>query len=159
MKSDKNEVPQQATQTGYPIIHLFYHLSLALDFIRIQRSSSSLAALIQHEHIEQFMNLTVTEQYVTLLEAFWNNMDWNELQSEKWNKAPSNIDFLFGKLESFPANEVIELKKCKEIDGDVSKYGQFLRILLILDFGPLSLMRKNQTVPIYQNAQKPNRFV
>ena len=38
-KSDKNEVPQQATQIGYPIIHLFYHLSLALDFIRIQRSS------------------------------------------------------------------------------------------------------------------------
>ena len=125
MKSDQNEVPQQATQIGYPIIHLFYHLSLALDFIRIQRSSSSVAALIQHEHIEQFMNLTTTEQYVTLLEAFWNNLDWNELQSEKWNKAPSNIDFLFEKLEGFPANEVIELKKCKEIDRNVSEYGQF----------------------------------
>jgi len=64
---------------------LFYHLSLALDFIRIKRSQSAAAALIQHQQIEQFMKLTATEQYVTLLEAFWNNVDWNELQGEKWN--------------------------------------------------------------------------
>ena len=134
MKSDKNEVPQQATQIGYPIIHLFYHLSLALDFIRIQRSSSSAAALIQHEHIEQFMNLTTTEQYVTLLEAFWNDTDWNELQGEKWNKAPRNIDFLFEELGHFSANKVIELKKCKEIARDVSEYGQFFHYFTYFGF-------------------------
>ena len=41
IKTEKREVPANATQIGYPIIHLFHQLSVALDIFRIQRSKSN----------------------------------------------------------------------------------------------------------------------
>lgn len=97
-----------------------------MDLIRINRSTSVAIPIIQHEQIAQFMQLTTTEQYVSLLEAFWMEADWNELQGEKWCRAPENIDFLFEELESIPTNKVIDLKQSDGIDYLVRDYGQFL---------------------------------
>ncbi|WP_391206659.1 plasmid pRiA4b ORF-3 family protein [Psychrobacillus sp. L4] len=125
MVNDKSEDPKQMIQIGYPKIHLFYHLSITLDLLRINRSTSVAVAMIQNEQVAQFMQLTSVEQYVSLLEAFWTEADWNELQGEKWGRAPRNIDFLLEELEKVPANKVLELKRFESIEHFVRDYGQF----------------------------------
>ncbi|MDC3417434.1 plasmid pRiA4b ORF-3 family protein [Aquibacillus salsiterrae] len=122
---DNIEVPKHSTQIGYPKIHLFYHLSINLDFIRIKRTQTSALALVQSKQIDEFMELTSTEQYVTLLEVFWMETDWEDLQGETWNIEPNNVDLLFEELENYPANKVIQLKQYKDIENTVYRYGQF----------------------------------
>lgn len=125
MKCDTREVPQHGTQQRYPILHLFYHLSMTLDFFKVQRTQSSATAIIQNEQIDAFMNMTETEQYVTLLEAFWTETDWEELQGEEWGGAPSNIDFLLEEFDSVPADQELDLSRYKEIGRSVYNYGSF----------------------------------
>lgn len=156
MKGEKGEVPQHATQIGYPILHLFYHLSIVLDFVKINRYQSSVVAVIQSQQIELFMGLTATEQYLTLLEAFWMEIDWDELQGEKWGKVPNNIDFLFEELERIPANQVLELTRYKEISRYVLDYGQFFYYFCYFGFWTFILEEeksKDQEKPISKIAK------
>ncbi|WP_421383188.1 IS1096 element passenger TnpR family protein [Bacillus salacetis] len=125
MKGEKREVPEHATQQEYPMLHLFYELSLVLDFIKVKRTKSSAAAIIQDEPIDVFMGLTATEQYLSLLEAFWTEADWKELQGEKSGRPPIGVDILFEELEAYPDNKEIKLSRKKEI-GSVVEYGHFL---------------------------------
>ncbi|MGM0845081.1 MAG: IS1096 element passenger TnpR family protein [Bacillota bacterium] len=125
MKGDMREVPNYSTQTDYPIVHLFYELSLVLDFIKVRRTQTTAAAMIQTDRIETFLELTAAEQYLSLLEAFWMEADWKELQGEKWGRAPLTVRLLFEELEGFPANEVIQLKHHPEINNDVREFGSF----------------------------------
>ncbi|WP_456272490.1 IS1096 element passenger TnpR family protein [Bacillus sp. AK031] len=134
MNIDKREVPDNATQTGYPILHLFYELSIVLDFIKVHRTQSTASAVIQTERIDTFMGLTATEQYLSLLEAFWMEADWDELQGEKWGKAPLAVDLLFEELERFPANEVIKLKHYTDINNYVREYGPFFHYFSYFGF-------------------------
>ena len=147
MKGEKREVPKHATQIGYPIIHLFYHLSIVLDFVKINRYQSSVVAIIQSQQVEVFMGLTATEQYLTLLEAFWMDTDWDELQGEKWGKVPDNIDFLFEELEIFQANQVIELTRYKEISSYVLDYGQFFYYFCYFGFWTFILDEEKSNDP------------
>lgn len=112
------------TQTGYPLINLFYHLSITLDFIRVNRTPSTAEALIQKERINQFSALTETEQYVTLLQAFWTEIDWEVLQGEQWGRVPY-IPVLLGELEEFPAEERLEISKHGDLKFLLREYGQF----------------------------------
>ena len=125
MKGENKEVPNHATQLGYPILHLFYQLSIVLDLIKVRRTSSSASAVIQQDRIDSFMALTATEQYISLLEAFWTEADWEELQGELRGRVPRNIDYLFEKLEPFPANQSIELNRYDDIEHLVSELGMF----------------------------------
>ncbi|WP_335871641.1 plasmid pRiA4b ORF-3 family protein [Bacillus sp. 2205SS5-2] len=126
MKGVKGDVSPSATQIGYPIIHLFYHLSVVLDFIKVNRKQSSVIAMIQHQRIEEFKKLTDTEQFITLFETFWQEVDWQNLQGEKWKKAPTDIDFFFEVLESVPSNQEINLKEFPDIEKYTKTYGHFL---------------------------------
>lgn len=125
MKGEKEEVPSHATQTGYPIIHLFYHLSTVLEFLKVVRTPSSVMAVMDNQQVESFMGLTATEQYLTLLESFWMEANWNELHGGKRGTAPNNVNYLFEQLESIPANQEIELNQYREINRDLLFYGQF----------------------------------
>ncbi|MBM7570111.1 hypothetical protein [Aquibacillus albus] len=147
MKSEKKEVPSNATQTGYPIVHLFYHLSIVLDFIRVHYYKSSAVALVQDEQIEKFVKLTATEQYVTLLEAFWIEADWHELQGEKRMHAPYNIDFLFKDLEEIPANEELDLNEMEEINSFVIDYGQFFYYFSYFGFWEFEINKEKSNQP------------
>lgn len=147
MKGEIGEVPQHATQIGYPMLHLFYHLSIALDFVKINRYPSSVVAVIQSQQIELFMGLTATEQYLTLLEAFWMETDWDELQGEKWGKVPNNIDLLFEELEPIPANQVVELARYKEISSHVLDYGQFFYYFYYFGFWTFILDEEKSKSP------------
>ncbi|TYS17022.1 hypothetical protein FZC78_10355 [Rossellomorea vietnamensis] len=135
MKGEWREVPNHAAQADYPILHLFYELSRVLSFIKVRRTSSTAAAIIQTDRIEDFMKLTAAEQYLSLLEAFWMEADWDELQGEKRGKAFFAIHSLFEELERFPANEVIQLKHHPEILDSVREFGSFLHTLVTFDFG------------------------
>lgn len=125
MKSDKSEIPQHSAQNRYPILHLFYHISIVLEFFKVNRTKSSAVAIVKNEVIDIFMNMTETEQYLTLLEAFWQEADWEELQGEEWGGAPINIDFLFEEFDEIPPNQEIDLSRFKKIKGLVFNYGSF----------------------------------
>ncbi|TYS40761.1 plasmid pRiA4b ORF-3 family protein [Bacillus infantis] len=111
------------TQTGYPLINLFYHLSITLDFMRVNRTPSTAKALIQKERINQFSALTETEQYVTLLQAFWTEIDWEVLQGEQWGRVPY-IPVLLGELEEVPAEEPLDIPMHGELKSLLRGYGQ-----------------------------------
>lgn len=125
LKCSEGDVPKQLTQIGFPILHLFYCLSIELDFIRIKRSKTTKSALIQTEQIERYLSLTSTEQYLTLLEAFWLEVDWEELQGESSSQVPDNFDLVVEDLERLPANKKLLFTRYKTLENGLFNYGQF----------------------------------
>ncbi len=147
LKPDDREIPEHATQISYPKIHLFYYLAINLDLIRIQRTQTSAQALVQSDQIDKYMQLTPTEQYVSLLEVFWIEIDWEDLQGETWSSKPDNIEVLFDELVNFPANEVIEIKENKLIEHAVYQYGQFFYYFRYFGFWTFEIDERASNIP------------
>ncbi|QUW21418.1 hypothetical protein JSQ81_16685 [Sporosarcina sp. Marseille-Q4063] len=147
MKCDTRDVSQHNSQLDYPLLHLFYNLSLILDFFKIKRTQSTATAIIQKEQIDVFMKMTATEQYVTLLDAFWMDADWEELQGEKWGVAPANINILTEALQDIPADYEIDLSQYEEIEHAVNRYGQFFFYFAYFGFWRFSLDLERSNVP------------
>ncbi len=121
LRGSEGDVPKFASQTSYPILHLFYCLSIELDLIKIKTTSTTKSVLVQNERIAQFANLTMTEQYVTLLEAFWMRLNWDELQGDSRGAVPY-LEFLLEDLKDYPANKPISVQRL----GDrLERFGHF----------------------------------
>lgn len=153
LQEGKGEVEPHGTQTGYPILNLFYHLSIELDFIRVIRTPTTASAMIHTEQINRFSELTDTEQYVTLLKAFWSEMDWGILQGEKWGKVPF-IPSLFEELDECPADETLELARYKDLNNIVKDYGHFIHYFDYFGLWKFELDEMKTNVP-----DKPKRTV
>jgi hypothetical protein len=64
------------TQGNTQRIHLFYHLALALELASI----SDFNTLEPGPRAEEYLNLVPESQYILLIHALWNELDWAELE-------------------------------------------------------------------------------
>jgi hypothetical protein len=146
MEEGKAKVDPKSTQTGYPILNLFYHLSIELGFIKVIHTPHAAKAMINMERIGQFTALTDTEQYVTLLQAFWTEIDWEVLQGEEWGRVPY-IPLLLDELEDVPSEETLELAKYEELYITLREYGQFLHYFSYFGFWRFELDEEKTNRP------------
>ena len=69
-------------QTLYPLLHLFYHLSLAGKLFQKVPGKGGRLILKPTERLQAYEELKLTERYLFLLETFWVDADWEKLQVE-----------------------------------------------------------------------------
>jgi hypothetical protein len=126
MCEPKLSVSEKGNQPDYPLIHLFFHLGLTLDLVRIVSSKSGAVFAVNAERIAIYKSLTPTEKFVSHLIAFWIDVDWEKIQEGYYKHAPQNIDFLFELLGPFPASEKIKMNKVKHLKQELFQFEHFL---------------------------------
>jgi uncharacterized protein (DUF952 family) len=125
MEESQPEVDPKMSQPGYPLLHLFYHLSVELDFIKVARTPSTARAAVNEERIKEFLAINRAEQYVSLLHSFWQRTDWEVLQGEKWARVPASFSMLYDELAELPPEEKLELRDHKDLSFMLREYGHF----------------------------------
>lgn len=126
MTDPKLAVHARSNQPGFAILHLFCTLGLELRFLKKNRTASGATLTVNSKRVADYQSLTASEQYVTLLDCFWQQADWYELQGGYFEKAPDDIEFLFEALSAFPANVEIKISEDKDLGRMLYKYELFL---------------------------------
>ncbi|WP_088188958.1 plasmid pRiA4b ORF-3 family protein [Desulfosporosinus sp. FKA] len=75
----KNANPKLG-QGSYPLLHMFCHLALVSKLVVMMPSKGGRFHLKVSERYEEYLKLTMTEQYFFLLETLWVDVDWEALQ-------------------------------------------------------------------------------
>jgi hypothetical protein len=102
---------KRTDQPFYPLLNLFYHISLAACFFQLKRTKSKVH-LRATEIVSKYQQLSVAEKYLALFEGFWVKCDWVEMFREGANayQLPMEDQFVEALL-SFPACEEINARK------------------------------------------------
>lgn len=74
-------VTEKSTQTLYPLLHLFYHLTLAGKLFQKEWKGKGMANLRPTDRLQMYKELRPTEKYFFLLESFWVDTDWEDSRS------------------------------------------------------------------------------
>jgi len=122
MSEPERKANSQSDQDSYPMLHLFYHLSIAADLVRMKAAASGKAVLNVTERLTLFRKLNKAEQYFFLLETFWLDTDWENLQYKESNPPDYGVHLLFEKLLEYPPEETIFMKDASR----VLMFGSFL---------------------------------
>ncbi|MGN7478582.1 IS1096 element passenger TnpR family protein [Solibacillus silvestris] len=91
------------------------------------------------DRLSTFEKLILTEQYVSLLQCFWFNADWETLQGALYARQPANVDILFGQLNRLPVNVEIKLEKEESLKNLLGSYGHFLLYFQYFGFWDVKL--------------------
>lgn len=126
MSEPKIEIPIKKTQEDYPLLHLFYILSIKLQLIKKNRMSNGVYASVNPKLLEEYYHLSATEQYLVLLQCFWEKIDWSVFKRRNGFDSPENTNLLFEALEAYEANTVINIESNKHLKTILPKYDHFL---------------------------------
>ncbi|WP_209124226.1 hypothetical protein [Alkalihalobacillus sp. BA299] len=83
-------------------------------------------ASIVSKQVVAFRNLSSIEQYLVLLQCFWEKLDWSVFERRHRFRPPSNIDFLFESLEKYAANKKINVNTNEDLKQLLYQYDHFL---------------------------------
>lgn len=100
-------------QASYPLFHLFYHLTLAGKLAVMAPGKGGRFHLKVSERYEQYLNMTMTEQYFYLLETLWIDADWRALQKATYGRGPNNgrnISFVWQEMAQSKAGKMLNIK-------------------------------------------------
>jgi len=76
-------------QGSYPLLHMFCHLALGGKLAVMMPSKGGRFHLKVSERYEEYLKLTMTEQYFFLLETLWVDADWEALQKATYGRIPN----------------------------------------------------------------------
>jgi len=76
-------------QASYPLLHMFYHLALAGKLAILIPGKGGKFSLRVSERYEEYLSLTMSEQYFYLLETLWIDADWGALQKATHVRIPN----------------------------------------------------------------------
>lgn len=94
--SVQNETATSHTeQEYYPYIHFFYFLALAGRLFEKVPGKGGKMKLQETDRLSLFRELSDWEKYFFLLETFWVDVDWDDLQDEGYNRVPQSSQDLF----------------------------------------------------------------
>lgn len=133
------EVGERSTQIYYPVINLFMELAFTLELIRKASKGSSIVIEVDEAQLQALEKLTMTEQYVSLLQCFWLHADWEALQGALYAQKPINVDALFEYLKKLPVNQKISLQSDESLQYFVVMYGHFLLYFQYFGFWNVTL--------------------
>lgn len=119
-------VGENATQANYPVINLLMELALKLELVRKTVKGSTVTLIVDEEQLQLFQDLTLIEQYVSLLQCFWLQADWKALQGALYADTPMNVDGMLAYLEELPVGKKLTLQSNRELKQYVYTYGHFL---------------------------------
>lgn len=84
------DVKPRSKQATYHELHLLQHLAEAAKLYEKTSGPNGNFKLIPTERYKQFCVLTETEQYFTLLETFWINVNWRKLTEGRHGRMVMN---------------------------------------------------------------------
>lgn len=82
-------------QHYYPYIHLLFHLAIASKIFKKVSGQAGNKSLQVTERLNLFHELTDTEKYYFLLETFWIDVDWDDLQDQAYQSVAQTLQELF----------------------------------------------------------------
>ncbi|MCK8825739.1 plasmid pRiA4b ORF-3 family protein [Fuchsiella alkaliacetigena] len=143
------DTTKRSRQRIYPVLHLFYHLVLAGKLFK-KESRGSKSLLVPTERLEEYQELTLTEKYMFLLETFWVDCDWDQLQEASMGDNPLGYFSLL--VEDFLDFDDILAKQsaAKEVDlrveiagSELFYWGYFLLYFAYFGFWKVVFKKQN----------------
>lgn len=112
----------------YSKLYLFYHLASSGRILKSSRKGKSVLIQPDLDRVEEFFELSYTEQYFALLEILWVHVDWEVLHSPERPRSPAyRIHKLLGKIAAFkklPSS--LGEKQLKGNNWDLWPFSQYL---------------------------------
>ena len=114
MSDPRPDTTPRTTQVFYPLLHLFYHLSLAGKLFQEALGDKHRQILKPTERLPLYEALKPAEKYFFLLETFWVDTDFKKLQSG-WSGRlfPQEISWLMEALSDLTEGEAEETAERK----------------------------------------------
>jgi len=84
-----DDVNPKLDQGSYPLLHMFNQLAVAGKLAVLIPGKGGKFLLKVSERYEEYLNLTMTEQYFYLLETLWIDADWGTLQKATHERIPN----------------------------------------------------------------------
>jgi hypothetical protein len=110
MTEPEKKVTKNSDQPAYPLLHLFYHLILAAELYVKESNQGGKLILRSTERLVLFQGLSPTEQYVSLLETLWVDLDWQKINPRKFSNSPEyTYEIVWKELCKLPIGEEISL--------------------------------------------------
>ncbi|OLN30804.1 IS1096 element passenger TnpR family protein [Desulfosporosinus metallidurans] len=115
-------------QGSYPLLHMFYHLALAGKLAVMLPGKGGRFLLQVSERYEEYLNLTMTEQYFYLLETLWIDADWGALQKATYGRIPNErlISSIWQELAHCKAGKTLKVKDSASPWHNLWDWGYFL---------------------------------
>jgi len=92
-------------QASYPLLHMFNQLALAGKLAILIPGKGDKYIIKVSERYEDYLNLTMTEQYFYLLETLWIDADWGTLQKATHNRIP-DVSYISSAWQNLARSEV-----------------------------------------------------
>lgn len=109
-------VSRHSEQEAYPYIHFLYFLVLKGGLFQKVSAKSSQMKLQETNRLLLFRKLSATEKYLFLLETFWIDMDWDQLQENSYEDVAPSLQIFFNYVAKANQGEIFEL------DGEILNY-------------------------------------
>ncbi|MHB8126610.1 MAG: plasmid pRiA4b ORF-3 family protein [Desulfitobacteriaceae bacterium] len=102
-------------QGSYPLLHMFYHLALAGNLAVMMPRKGVKFHLKVTDRYEEYLKLTMCEQYFFLLETLWIDADWEALQKATYGRIPNVrlISSVWQELARVTAGKTLNVKDSK----------------------------------------------
>ncbi len=122
-------VTTRTPQKSYPLIHLFYHLTLSSKLFEVNyRKSYNL--LEPTEYLGIFRNLTKTEKFVFLLETLWLDCDWKKLQVGRFEyRCEDNLEQTLAVLLKHGPDKYVKVTTGTSLKGLTFSLEYFLKYI------------------------------
>lgn len=124
-------------QPAYPVIHLFYHISISGGITAVKSLKQDKRILVvNQERINMYNNLTNAEKYMFLLETLLKDVDWRRMLEKVFPgyEALRYIDNVFQFLMKQKADNRIELTgKSKSLFFEINYFNIYLKYFGFFD--------------------------
>ncbi|OAS21352.1 plasmid pRiA4b ORF-3 family protein [Paenibacillus oryzisoli] len=136
-------------QDTYPLLHLYYHICIAAGFFSIIQAKSGKATLERTERLSLFLQMNETEQYMCLLETFWVDVNWDDLQYGERYSPGYGVSILFEQLLKCPFGAVITVSDNSDNENLVSflyRWNYFMHYFTYFGFWELTKDEKRSAI-------------
>ncbi|MFT5731090.1 MAG: hypothetical protein ACI8PB_005283 [Desulforhopalus sp.] len=132
-------------QIHYPLLNFFYHISLEAIFFQIVKDKNKYR-FQQTPVIAEYAQLSTTEKYFALFEAFWVYTDWIDVLKESGYVAESDIpqeDQFIAAFCDLPSNKEIPIAQISKHMDHFGQIGSAYIIRILSFFGLLTYKLKS----------------
>ena len=124
-------------QPAYPVIHLFYHISISGGITAVKNLKKDKRILaVNQERMNMYNNLTNTEKYMFLLETLLRDVDWRKMLEKVFPgyEALRYIDNVFQFLMKQKSDNRIELTgEVKSLFFEINYFNIYLKYFGFFD--------------------------
>lgn len=109
MAYPQGNVTSGTKQPTYLQLHLFQHLAETAMLYELESGPNGNFNMIPTDSYEEFLSLTETEQYFTLLETLWVKIDWNVFMEYSATNLMINLSSMFSRLSELESGKKLDV--------------------------------------------------